>query len=80
MEHIMSLVLENKIAFASTQHNIRTRNVNKIILIEDIPLCCNSQNKIKRFILSEHSNIYNHQHPSMAICFSPFLDHPQANI
>ena len=49
-------------------------------LIEDIPFCFNSENKIKWFILSEHNNIYNHQHPSMATCFSPFLDHPQANI
>jgi len=39
-----------------------------------------SQNKIKLFIPSEHNNIYNHQHPSMATCFGPFLDHPQANI
>jgi hypothetical protein len=39
-----------------------------------------SQNKIKRFILSESNNIYNHQHPSMATCFGPFLDHPRANI
>jgi hypothetical protein len=25
-------------------------------------------------------NIHNHQHPSMATRFGPFLDHPQANI
>jgi len=24
--------------------------------------------------------MYNHQHPSMATCFGPFLDNPQANI
>ena len=38
-----------------------------------------TQNKIKSFVPSEH-NIYNHQRPSMATCFVPFLDHPQANI
>ena len=36
--------------------------------------------EIKLFISSEHNNVYNHQHPSMATCFRPFLDHPQANI
>jgi len=49
------------------------------VLIEDIPLGFNSQNNIKLFIPSD-PNIYNNQHPSMAICFGPFLDHPQANI
>jgi len=38
------------------------------------------QNTIKWFTPSEHYNIYNQQHPSMATNFSPFLDHPQANI
>ena len=34
----------------------------KVILIEDILLCFNSQNKIKWFILLEHNNVYIHQH------------------
>jgi hypothetical protein len=38
------------------------------------------QNTIKWFIPSEHYNIYNQQHHSMATSFGPFLDHPQANI
>jgi hypothetical protein len=38
------------------------------------------QNKINRFIPSEHSNVYNNQHPSMTTCFGLFLDYPHANI
>jgi len=40
------------------------------------------KNKINWFISPEHNNIllYNHQYPSMAVCFGSFLYHPQANI
>jgi len=49
-------------------------------MIEDIPLCFNSQNKIYLFIASKHNNIYNHQHPSVATCFGTFLVPPQAKM
>ena len=54
--------------------------LSNTVQIEDIQFCYNSQNKINWFIQSEHNDIYNHQHPSMATCFGPFLDHPQSNI
>jgi len=44
------------------------------------PLCFDGQNKIKWFIPSEHNNIYNHRHPSVATCSGPFLYLPQASI
>jgi len=65
------------ISSVSYCNNLRRETaISSVVCIMKIIL----QNKIQLFIPSEQNNVYIHQHPSMATCFGPFLDHPQANI